>query len=54
LKKNLILNPTWMDDRYCIAFALDYLKTGLELNNNITTTGIGNKQEFLEDNKNLV
>jgi len=33
LKRNLILNPTWMDDRYCIAFALDYLKTVLELNN---------------------
>jgi hypothetical protein len=32
LKKNLILNPTWMDDRYCIAFTLDYLKTVLELN----------------------
>ena len=33
LERNLILNPTWMDDRYCIAFTLDYLKTVLELNN---------------------
>jgi hypothetical protein len=33
LERNLILNPAWMDDRYCIAFTLDYLKTVLELNN---------------------
>ncbi len=32
LKENVILNPGWMDDRYCIAFALDYLKTVINLN----------------------
>lgn len=31
LNRNMILNPTWMDDRYCIAFTLDYLKTALAL-----------------------
>ncbi len=25
LSKDRILNPTWMDDRYCIPFAIDYL-----------------------------
>jgi hypothetical protein len=34
LKKNLILNPTWMDDRYCIAFTLNYLKAVVELSHN--------------------
>jgi len=31
LKQNLILNPLWMDDRYCIPFALDYLMAVLQL-----------------------
>lgn len=31
LAGNMILNPAWMDDRYCIAFALDYLKTDYEM-----------------------
>ncbi|MBI5055299.1 MAG: hypothetical protein HZB61_01595 [Nitrospirae bacterium] len=26
-----VLNPTWMDDRYCIAFAIDYLLSAEEL-----------------------
>jgi hypothetical protein len=29
LQHDIILNPTWMDDRYCIAFTLDYLKTAI-------------------------
>ncbi|MBW1766770.1 MAG: hypothetical protein JRJ65_06920 [Deltaproteobacteria bacterium] len=27
LEKNSILNPLWMDDRYCINYAIDYLET---------------------------
>lgn len=27
LRKNRIINPCWMDDRYCIPFTLDYLLT---------------------------
>lgn len=30
LKKNVILNPAWMDDRYCIPFTADYLMTTIE------------------------
>ena len=30
LSKNLILNPAWLDDRYCIHFSIDYLQTYLE------------------------
>ncbi|UCD58909.1 MAG: hypothetical protein JSV16_07325 [Candidatus Hydrogenedentota bacterium] len=30
LKQNLILNPSWMDDRYVIPFASDYIMTCLE------------------------
>jgi len=31
LKQNAVLNPTWMDDRYCIAFANDYFMAGKEI-----------------------
>lgn len=27
LRKNVILNPVWMDDRYCVPFTSDYLRT---------------------------
>ncbi len=30
LKKNVILNPSWMDDRYCVPFTVDYLMVGLQ------------------------
>ncbi len=30
LRANAILCPLWMDDRYCVAMAVDYLKTFLE------------------------
>jgi hypothetical protein len=30
-KRDTVLNPTWMDDRYCIAFASDYLMAGREI-----------------------
>lgn len=31
LKKGVILNPSWMDDRYCIPFTVNYLLTAREL-----------------------
>jgi len=31
LSQNLILNPLWMDDRFCIPFTLDYLMAFQEL-----------------------
>lgn len=33
LERNTILNPLWMDDRYCIALAIDYFMTYRELCN---------------------
>jgi hypothetical protein len=30
LTENSLLRPSWMDDRYCIAFAIDYFFAGLE------------------------
>ena len=30
ISKNRILNPAWMDDRYCIALTANYLMTGAE------------------------
>lgn len=30
LKKNVVLNPSWMDDRYCIPLTGNYLLTALE------------------------
>ena len=33
LKKNCIINPPWMDDRYCISLTIDYLQTYLEIPN---------------------
>ncbi len=29
LKNNEVLNPAWLDDRYCLPTAIDYLQTGL-------------------------
>lgn len=31
LSKNVILQPAWMDDRYCVPFTANYIKTALEL-----------------------
>lgn len=31
LRKNAILNPSWMDDRYCIPMTADYLMTAVKL-----------------------
>ena len=31
LKDGTVVNPAWMDDRYCIAYATDYLQTYLKL-----------------------
>jgi hypothetical protein len=33
LQADAVLRPTWMDDRYCIAMATDYLLTAWELSN---------------------
>src|SRR3989338_3780210 len=31
LKKDKILNPAWLDDRYVIPLAIDYLETGVNI-----------------------
>jgi len=31
LKKNKIVNPLWMDDRFCLPLTIDYLQTYLEI-----------------------
>lgn len=31
LEEGVTLNPTWMDDRYCIALAIDYFMAALEV-----------------------
>ena len=33
LNKDVLLRPAWMDDRYCIALAIDYLLASMELPN---------------------
>jgi len=33
LEKNSIINPSWMDDRFCIPLTIDYLQTYLEIPN---------------------
>ena len=30
VEKGVVVNPAWMDDRYCSAYAIDYLQTYLE------------------------
>ncbi len=35
LKRNEVLNPAWMDDRYCVHLSIDYIQTGmLNIENN--------------------
>ncbi len=31
LEQNEVLNPSWMDDRYCLPLAIDYLQTAVEM-----------------------
>ena len=33
LKQDIIINPFWMDDRYSIGMAIDYMETYLEIKN---------------------